>query len=96
MSNIYVKYVIIKPIKRGNYNRHLKTKKHKKKEKENDGIFKCSLCDYITMRRNEYLRHMRSTIHREDEDEEKQILKEKIKINEMTNKILILIDKYRN
>lgn len=67
--------------KRGNYNRHLKTKKHKQKIEKSENVFKCSLCDYITLDRNDYLRHMRSTIHEEDEEDTNMILKNKITEN---------------
>ena len=89
MSQFTCEICNYKTDKRGNYNRHLTTKKHKKKiEKETDGIFKCSLCDYVTMRRNNYLRHLRSAIHKEEDEETNTLMEDNIKINEMTNKIL--------
>jgi len=43
--------------KRGNYNRHIKTKKHLEKNKTcND--YKCIYCHYTTNRKNNYIRHM--------------------------------------
>ena len=64
MSQFTCEICNYKTDKKGNYNRHLTTKKHKKRlEKETDGIFKCSLCDYVTMRRNNYLETSWSAIH---------------------------------
>ena len=89
MSQFTCEICNYKTDKRGNYNRHLTTKKHKKKiEKETDGIFKCSLCDYVTMRRNNYLRHLRSAIHKEEDEETNISMEDNIQINDMSNKIL--------
>lgn len=71
--------------KRGNYNRHLKTKKHKEKMSKYKDLFKCPLCDYVTQKKNNYLKHIRSNIHNEDEEEE-QIVKHVSKTNEIKNK----------
>lgn len=65
--------------KRGNYNRHLKTKKHKQKIEISENVFECSLCNYVTLDRNDYLKHMRSTIH--DEEDTNKIFKKKITEN---------------
>lgn len=88
-----------KTTKRGNYNRHLKTRKHKERVNLDDNYFKCSLCDYHTLNKNEYLRHMRSAIHEEEEDiseknkKELKKIKEVFEINESnieTEKLIIL------
>ena len=54
--------------KKGNYNRHLKTKKHLIRIDKKETTFKCPFCDYETSRRNNYLRHM-SNIHDDELDE---------------------------
>lgn len=89
-----------KTTKRGNYNRHLKTRKHKERVNLDDNYFKCSLCDYHTLNKNEYLRHMRSAIHEEEDDISEQLQKKELKkitevfeINENkieTEKLIIL------
>ena len=55
--------------KKGNYNRHLKTKKHLIRIDKKETTFKCPFCDYETSRRNNYLRHMKSNIHDDELDE---------------------------
>ena len=92
MFNFICEVCNYKTTKRGNYNRHLKTRKHKQKIDENNEIFKCSLCDYATFVRNDYLRHMRSTVHKEDGDEQKTNIVIKNNENEIKEKIKNVFD----
>jgi hypothetical protein len=50
--------------KKGNYMRHLKTKKHLEKKSKFE-VFRCPLCQYVTNRKNNYIRH-KNTFHHKD------------------------------
>jgi hypothetical protein len=51
--------------KKGNYMRHIKTKKHLDKKSKYE-IYKCPLCNYITNRKNNYVRHKNTFIHKDN------------------------------
>ena len=77
--------------KRGNYNRHIKTKKHLDKNKTCNE-YKCVHCNYTTNRKNNYIRHMenfhtdKDTINEKSENNEKDI--QFTKLEDSLNRIL--------